>query len=62
VNVAGLISSEELPKFAPFGCGFQTGAGAVVNIAKAQPCDTIAVYGCGGVGLAAIMVCGPRSV
>lgn len=61
VKVAGLISAEELPKYAPFGCGFQTGAGAVVNIAKAEPHDTIAVYGCGGVGLAAIMVCAPQS-
>jgi Zn-dependent alcohol dehydrogenase len=56
VKVSHLLSPEELPKFAPFGCGFQTGAGAIVNIAKAAPEDTVAVYGCGGVGLAAIMV------
>jgi Zn-dependent alcohol dehydrogenase len=56
VKVSELLSPEELSKFAPFGCGFQTGAGAIVNIAKAVPQDTVAVYGCGGVGLAAIMV------
>jgi Zn-dependent alcohol dehydrogenase len=68
VKVSGLLSPEELPKFAALGCGFQTGAGAIVNIAKAVPQDTVAVYGCGGVGLAAIMVSeshasyGPNSI
>jgi len=33
------------------GCGVMTGVGAVVNTAKVQPGDTVAVYGCGGVGL-----------
>lgn len=59
VRVSHLLSPDELEKFAPFGCGFQTGAGAIVNIAKAVPEDTVAVYGCGGVGLAAIMVSQP---
>lgn len=33
------------------GCGVMTGVGAVVNTAKLQPGDTVAVFGCGGVGL-----------
>ena len=33
------------------GCGVMTGVGAVVNTAKVKPGDTVAVYGCGGVGL-----------
>jgi S-(hydroxymethyl)glutathione dehydrogenase / alcohol dehydrogenase len=33
------------------GCGVMTGVGAVVNTAKVQAGDTVAVYGCGGVGL-----------
>jgi S-(hydroxymethyl)glutathione dehydrogenase/alcohol dehydrogenase len=36
------------------GCGVVTGVGAVVNTARVAPGDTVAVLGCGGVGLAAI--------
>ncbi len=36
-------------------CGGQTGAGAVLNVAKPRPGDSIAVFGVGGVGLAALM-------
>ncbi len=36
------------------GCGVVTGVGAVVNSARVQPGATVAVIGCGGVGLAAI--------
>jgi aryl-alcohol dehydrogenase len=44
----------DLTKVAPFGCGFQTGAGAVLNVAQPGPEDSIVVYGVGAVGLAAI--------
>ncbi len=33
------------------GCGVLTGVGAVFNTAQVQPGDTVAVVGCGGVGL-----------
>jgi len=33
------------------GCGVTTGVGAVFNIARVGPGDTVAVVGCGGVGL-----------
>lgn len=36
------------------GCGVTTGLGAVKNTAKVQPGDTVAVFGLGGIGLAAI--------
>ena len=39
----------------PLGCGFQTGAGAVLNSLKPAPGSTIAIFGAGAVGLAAIM-------
>jgi len=39
----------------PLGCGFLTGAGAVLNVFDAGPGDTLAVYGAGAVGLAAVM-------
>src|SRR6266511_3584906 len=36
------------------GCGVTTGVGAVFNTAKVQPGSSVAVFGCGGVGLSAI--------
>ena len=33
------------------GCGVMTGVGAVINTAKVRPGQTVAVFGCGGVGL-----------
>ena len=33
------------------GCGVATGVGAVINTAKVWPGATVAVWGCGGVGL-----------
>jgi S-(hydroxymethyl)glutathione dehydrogenase/alcohol dehydrogenase len=36
------------------GCGVLTGAGAVLNAAKVVPGSTVAVVGCGGVGLNAV--------
>jgi S-(hydroxymethyl)glutathione dehydrogenase / alcohol dehydrogenase len=36
------------------GCGVMTGVGAAINIAQVQPGDTVALVGCGGVGLSVI--------
>ncbi|MBL6719055.1 MAG: Zn-dependent alcohol dehydrogenase [Pseudomonadales bacterium] len=36
------------------GCGVTTGVGAVIHTAKVQPGETVAVIGCGGIGLSAI--------
>jgi S-(hydroxymethyl)glutathione dehydrogenase/alcohol dehydrogenase len=36
------------------GCGVVTGIGAVVNSARVEPGASVAVIGCGGVGLAAV--------
>ncbi|MGI5154845.1 Zn-dependent alcohol dehydrogenase [Microbispora sp. CA-102843] len=36
------------------GCGITTGVGAVLNTAKVRPGATVAVVGCGGVGLSVI--------
>jgi len=33
------------------GCGVVTGMGAVRNVARVQPGESVAVFGCGGVGL-----------
>jgi len=47
---------EDLPldRAALIGCGVTTGVGAVLNTAKIEPGSTVAVFGAGGVGLAAI--------
>jgi aryl-alcohol dehydrogenase len=50
------VSSDvPLEKLAPFGCGIQTGAGAVINLAKVGLMDSVAIFGCGGLGLSGIM-------
>lgn len=39
----------------PLGCGFQTGAGAVLETLRPPAGSTLAVFGAGAVGLAAVM-------
>lgn len=41
----------DLKVAALIGCGVLTGVGAALNIARIAPGDTVAVVGCGGVGL-----------
>src|SRR5437763_4530073 len=43
-----------LTSAALLGCGVVTGFGAVVNVARVGPGETMAVVGCGGLGLSAI--------
>ena len=43
-----------LDRAALVGCGVTTGMGAALNTAKVEPGTTVAVFGAGGVGLAAI--------
>ncbi len=45
----------ELALVGPLGCGIQTGAGAVLNRLNPKFGSTIAVFGCGTVGMSAIM-------
>ncbi len=40
-----------LDKAALIGCSVMTGVGAVINTARLQPGESLAVFGCGGVGL-----------
>jgi NDMA-dependent alcohol dehydrogenase len=47
------------------GCGVMTGVGAATNTAKVRPGETVAVFGCGGVGLNVIqgaVLCGAARV
>jgi S-(hydroxymethyl)glutathione dehydrogenase/alcohol dehydrogenase len=43
-----------LDRAALIGCAVTTGIGAIIHSARVQPGETVAVIGCGGVGLAAI--------
>jgi len=54
-NVVKLDPSVPLDIVAPFGCGIQTGAGAVLNTFRPQAGTSIAVFGTGTVGIAAIL-------
>ena len=55
------ISLAKIPKEAPLekvcllGCGVTTGIGAVLNTAKVSAGATVAIFGLGGIGLAAII-------
>ena len=47
---------EDMPmdRAALIGCGVTTGIGAVIHTAQVEPGSTVAVIGCGGIGLSAI--------
>jgi S-(hydroxymethyl)glutathione dehydrogenase / alcohol dehydrogenase len=52
--LAKIPAEMPLDRAALLGCAVTTGLGAVFNTAKVHAGDTVAVVGCGGVGLAAI--------
>ncbi|MFC9945694.1 NAD(P)-dependent alcohol dehydrogenase [Streptomyces pratensis] len=54
-NAVRVDPSLPLELLGPLGCGFLTGAGAVFNSFGACPGDSLAVFGAGAVGLAAVM-------
>ena len=59
VNEAAAVKVQyddiDLALVGPMGCGIQTGAGAVLNRLRPTFGSTIAVFGCGTVGMSAIM-------
>ncbi|KAK0725107.1 chaperonin 10-like protein [Lasiosphaeris hirsuta] len=55
VKVVSETTAEEMRLFASLGCGFQTGTGAVFNVAKPPPNSSICIFGAGSVGLAACL-------
>ena len=46
---------EHLAVYAPLGCGFQTGAGTILNVLRPTKEQSIVICGIGGVGLTAVM-------
>lgn len=58
-NIRNTIKIEDkdvvLALLGPLACGIQTGAGTVLNKLKPGVGDAIAIFGCGSVGLSAVM-------
>lgn len=54
-QVAKVDDDVDLGIVAPLGCGVQTGAGAMINVAHVDDSSQVAVFGCGAVGMSAIM-------
>lgn len=54
-NVVKIDPSMPLELVAPFGCGLQTGAGAILNSLKVESGSSVMVLGSGTVGMAAMM-------
>ncbi|XP_062963691.1 alcohol dehydrogenase 1C-like [Cynocephalus volans] len=57
IAVAKIDAASPLEKVCLIGCGFSTGYGSAVKVAKVTKGSTCAVFGLGGVGLSTIMGC-----
>ncbi|WP_144384388.1 S-(hydroxymethyl)glutathione dehydrogenase/class III alcohol dehydrogenase, partial [Photobacterium malacitanum] len=55
ISLAKISKEAPLEEVCLLGCGVTTGMGAVLNTAKVEEGNTIAVFGLGGIGLAAII-------
>ena len=54
-NAVKVDPEVELKSLCSLACGAQTGAGAVLNRMKPMPGDSLVVFGCGAVGISAVM-------
>ncbi|XP_004263601.1 alcohol dehydrogenase E chain [Orcinus orca] len=57
MSVAKIDADSPLEKVCLIGCGFSTGYGSAVKVAKVTQGSTCAVFGLGGVGLSVIIGC-----
>jgi len=55
ISLAKVNKDAPLDEVCLLGCGVTTGMGAVMNTAKVEEGDTVAIFGIGGIGLAAII-------
>ncbi|WP_318518854.1 S-(hydroxymethyl)glutathione dehydrogenase/class III alcohol dehydrogenase [Photobacterium leiognathi] len=55
ISLAKISKEAPLEEVCLLGCGVTTGMGAVLNTAKVEEGSTVAVFGLGGIGLAAII-------
>jgi alcohol dehydrogenase len=56
VNLVGLPDEVDAVAAAGLGCRFATAYRAVLQVGRAQAGEWVAVHGCGGVGLSAVMI------
>lgn len=54
-NLVPVDDDLDLATYAPLGCGVQTGAGTVMNALKPDAGSSLVVFGCGTVGLSAVL-------
>jgi S-(hydroxymethyl)glutathione dehydrogenase/alcohol dehydrogenase len=57
IAIAKVSREAPLEGCAPFACGLSTGIGAALYTARVEPGSTCAVFGCGLVGLGAVIGC-----
>ncbi|MFT4997230.1 MAG: S-(hydroxymethyl)glutathione dehydrogenase/alcohol dehydrogenase [Flavobacteriales bacterium] len=55
ISLAKINKEADLKEVCLLGCGVTTGMGAVINTAKVQAGDTVAIFGLGGIGLSAVI-------
>jgi S-(hydroxymethyl)glutathione dehydrogenase/alcohol dehydrogenase len=55
ISLAKINKEADLKEVCLLGCGVTTGMGAVMNTAKVQAGDTVAIFGLGGIGLSAVI-------
>jgi len=55
ISLAKINKQAPLEEVCLLGCGVTTGMGAVVNAAKVQKGDSVAIFGLGGIGLAVVI-------
>ena len=55
ISLAKVNKAAPLEEVCLLGCGVTTGMGAVLNTAKVQSGDSVAIFGLGGIGLSAII-------
>jgi len=55
ISLAKVNPTAPLEEVCLLGCGVTTGMGAVMNTAKVEAGDTVAIFGLGGIGLSAVI-------
>ncbi|RUT76931.1 NAD(P)-dependent alcohol dehydrogenase [Marinobacter sp. NP-6] len=55
LNTVKVDSDLAIELLGPLGCGIQTGAGAVINSLQLRKGQSLIIFGCGAVGLSAVM-------
>ncbi|WP_250464864.1 S-(hydroxymethyl)glutathione dehydrogenase/class III alcohol dehydrogenase [Microbulbifer litoralis] len=55
ISLAKVDKAAPLEEVCLLGCGVTTGMGAVMNTAKVEEGDTVAIFGLGGIGLSAVI-------